>query len=168
MKSIWFDMDGTIAELYKVKNWLSDLRAGDWSVYDKCLPRHNFERINAAIEALTANGWQVGVITWASKGIDWGAELTTIGDIKFDWLCRFFPALADGKFACIPYGESKAEFLSEMGDNYSVAYLVDDNKEVRADWRKFGKYRLEEGFLCEYKTINASRAYVRELEGLVG
>ena len=49
-----------------------------------------------------------------------------------------------------------------MGDTYEVAYLVDDNKEVRQEWRSHS---------CEYvkfKTINASRSFVRELEGLVG
>ena len=162
MKSIWFDMDGTIAELYKVEGWLSALRSNDWSVYSKCAPRHNYQRINMAIEALIANGWQVGVITWASKGIGWGDDLNEIANEKFNWLCRFFPALADGHFACIPYGYSKADLLEEKYDTYDVAYLVDDNKEVRQEWRSHS---------CEYvkfKTINASRAYVRELEGLVG
>lgn len=161
MNSIWFDMDGTIAELYKVKNWLSDLRAGDWSVYDRALPRAHFERINEAIEGLIENGWQVGVITWASKDINFGAELNAIGDIKFDWLCRFFPALADGKFACIPYGYDKAQFMQEMHNDchpYEVSYLVDDNKEVRATWRKHGE---------NFKTIDASRSFHRAIEGLV-
>ena len=157
-KTVWFDMDGTIAELYKVDGWLTSLRESDWRVYDRCLPRHNFERINKAIEALSESGWQVGVITWGSKDIDWGKDLEVIGDVKFDWLCRYFPALADGKFACIPYGYSKAQFLEEMGDGYEVNYLVDDNKEVRHEWRSHGE---------NFKTINASRAYVRELEGLV-
>ena len=162
MNSIWFDMDGTIADLYKVEGWLPKLRSNDWSVYSKCAPRHNYQRINAAIEALTANGWQVGVITWASKGIGWSKELREIAEIKYSWLRRFFPALAEGNFACIPYGYSKADFLEEMGDTYEVAYLVDDNKEVRREWRSHS---------CEYvkfKTINASRSFVRELEGLVG
>lgn len=166
MKSIWFDMDGTIAELYKMEGWLAALRSNDWSVYSKCAPRHNYQRINTAIEALIGNGWQVGVITWASKGIGWGKDLDKIAEVKFDWLCKFFPALADGKFACIPYGEDKGQFMWDMHDNYcpyDVSYLVDDNKEVRAAWRKFGEY-----IKCNFKTINASRAYVRELEGLVG
>lgn len=167
MNSIWFDMDGTIAELYKVKDWLPALRSNDWSVYDRCLPRAHYERINAAIEALIENGWQVGVITWASKGIDWGKELDAITEIKFDWLCRFFPALADGKFACIPYGYNKAKYLTEMGSSYGLAYLVDDNKEVRAAWRKFGEQRWEEGFRCKFKTIDASRSFHRAIEGLV-
>ena len=162
MKSIWFDMDGTIAELYKVEGWLEALRSNDWSVYSKCVPRHNYQRINAAIEALIENGWQVGVITWASKGIGWSKELREIAEIKYSWLRRFFPALAEGNFACIPYGYSKADFLEEMDDIYEVSYLVDDNKEVRQEWRSHS---------CEYvkfKTINASRSFVRELEGLVG
>lgn len=159
MNSIWFDMDGTIAELYKVKDWLPALRSNDWSVYDRCLPRAHFERINAAIEALVENGWQVGVITWASKGVEWGEDLEAIADVKFNWLCQFFPEIADGKFACIPYGYSKAQFLEEMGDGYSLAYLVDDNKEVRAEWRTHGE---------QFKTIDASRAFARILEGLCG
>lgn len=162
MKGIFFDLDGTIAELYKVEGWLPKLRNNDWSVYSECAPRHNYQRINAAIEALIANGWQVGVITWASKGIGWNKELQEIAGIKFNWLCKFFPALAGGNFACIPYGYSKADYLEEMGDAYKVAYLVDDNKEVRQEWRSHS---------CEYvkyKTINASRSFVRELEGLVG
>lgn len=162
MNSIWFDMDGTIAELYKVKDWLPALRSNDWSVYDKCLPRAHFERINAAIEALVGNGWQVGVITWASKGIGWDRHLDAIAETKFEWLCRFFPALANGKFACIPYGEDKGLYMiHQMNTNYdpgNIYYLVDDNKEVRATWRKHGE---------NFKTIDASRSFHRAIEGLV-
>ena len=158
MNAIFFDMDGTIAELYKVKDWLFALRSNDWSVYDRCLPRAHYERINDAIEALIENGWQVGVITWASKGIGWGQELDAISETKFEWLCRFFPALADGRFACLPYGYDKAQFVEEMGDAYENIYLVDDNKEVRADWRKHGE---------NFKTINAARSFHRDIEGLV-
>lgn len=158
MNAIFFDMDGTIAELYKVKDWLPALRSYDWSVYDRCLPRAHYERINDAIEALIENGWQVGVITWASKGIGWGRELDAITETKFEWLCRFFPALADGRFACLPYGYDKAQFVEEMGDAYENIYLVDDNKEVRAEWRKHGE---------NFKTINAARPFHRDIEGLV-
>lgn len=161
MNSIWFDMDGTIAELYKVKDWLPALRSNDWSVYDKCLPRAHFERINAAIEALVENGWQVGVITWASKGVGWGKDLDAITETKFTWLCRFFPALADGRFACIPYGYDKGLFMMEMNetfDNGDTHILVDDNKIVRAAWRKLGE---------NFKTINAARPFNRAIEGLV-
>ena len=98
MNSIWFDMDGTIADLYKVEGWLDSLRALDWSVYSKCAPRHNYQRINTAIEALIENGWQVGVITWASKA---GARILTrlrksslIGCVSFSPLLLMVTLLA--------------------------------------------------------------------------
>ena len=134
MKSIWFDMDGTIAELYKVEGWLTSLREKDWAVYDRCIPRHNYQRINNAIEALIENGWQVGVITWASNGIDWGKELDAIAEIKFNWLCKFFPALANGKFACIPYGYSKADFLEEDEEASQVSIETSSIQFVNDNW----------------------------------
>ena len=33
MRTIWFDMDGTIANLYGVDNWLDKLHASDASPY---------------------------------------------------------------------------------------------------------------------------------------
>ena len=33
MRTIWWDMDGTIANLYAVENWLPKLRAEDASPY---------------------------------------------------------------------------------------------------------------------------------------
>ena len=161
MKSIWFDMDGTIAELYKVEGWLPKLRNNEWSVYSECAPRAHASRIRNAVAALIEDGWQVGVITWASKGIGWGKEMDAITETKFAWLCRFFPALADGRFACIPYGYDKGQFMLEMYDDYNpydISYLVDDNKEVRAAWRKHGE---------NFKTIDASRSFHRAIEGLV-
>lgn len=159
--TIWFDMDGTIAELYKVTGWLEMLQNKDWQVYELCTARAHANRINRAVEALIDAGWQVGVITWASKGVQWGTDCDRIGKIKFDWLCRNFPALADGKFACIPYGESKAQFLLDMEDAGIINYLVDDNKEVREDWRAHSFPG------CTFKTINAARPFHRDLEGLV-
>lgn len=158
MNTIWFDMDGTIYELYRIPNWLERVRQMDMSVFSDGFPRNDYERIDVAVEALSAAGWRVGVVTWAPKGATLH-EINEVGRVKFDWLCRFFPALADGHFACIPYGDSKANFVVEMesaGDGLNI--LVDDNKYVRADWRTYGE---------NFKTINASRSFVRELEGLV-
>ena len=39
---IWFDMDGTIANLYAVENWLADLRAERTRPYDMAQPMVNF------------------------------------------------------------------------------------------------------------------------------
>ena len=164
MNTIWFDMDGTIYDLYKMHGWLEALRAENWEMaFYAGNPRAHIDRINQAIEALIEAGWQVGVITWAPKGYTReNIALDEVRDVKFRWLCEFCPALADGKFACIPYGESKAEYLLDwLHCAGKLNYLVDDNREVREEWRSHST----DG--CTFKTINASRAFYRELEGLV-
>lgn len=159
-KQIWFDMDGTIAELYKVKDWLKYFELQDRDIYSICLPRNKFQEINETIEALAESGWEVGVITWASRTLDPDEpqeDYNLIYENKLNWLCKYFPALVlHGHFYCIPYGMDKTEMVHDTGD---VIYLVDDNKEVRKQWRSKGEH---------YRTINASRSFLRELQGLVG
>lgn len=164
-KTIWFDMDGTIYDLYKVPGWLEMLEGHRWkdAFGQPDYARAHIDRINAAIEALKQMGWKVGVLTWAPKGVGWNTrDLERVHTVKWDWLMENVPALTsdDVAFACIPYGESKARFIIDMEEVGDVNYLVDDNKEVRRDWREHWCQAWE------FKTINASRAFYRELEGL--
>lgn len=157
--AIWFDMDGTLYDLYKIPGWLAALQDGDWSIYNQpgyC--RANLNRIRNAIHVLQENGWTVGVITWGPKGVKWeDEELGDIEVVKAHWLLENVPELE--RMVCLPYGYDKAQFIEEMEEVYAVNYLVDDNALVRKEWRKHG-----EGF----HTINASRAFYRYLEGLAG
>ena len=159
----WFDMDGTIYDLYKQAGWLQALRSEDWErAFYLGKPRAHIDRINAAIEALAGNGWKVGIITWAPKGYGWDDEqIEEVAMVKHRWACEFTPFLADCSFACIPYGVSKAQFLLDMEQAGELNYLVDDNKEVRKDWRSHSCKG------CTFKTVNASRSFYRVLEGLV-
>lgn len=157
-KAIWFDMDGTLYDLYKIPGWLAALQNEDWSIYNQpgyC--RANLNRIRNAIHALAEMGWTVGVITWAAKDVYDEETLAAIEEEKVKWLRENIPEL--DRMACLPYGYDKAQFIEEMEEVYAVNYLVDDNALVRKEWRKHG-----EGF----HTINASRAFYRYLEGLVG
>lgn len=162
-KTIWFDMDGTIYDLYKIPNWLEMLvDKKDYNVYNiDGYERPNLARIRSAVQALIANGWRVGVITWAGKEIAQGSlAMYETGIAKRDWLEKNLPELL-WDFYCIPYGESKADYLIGFcgWEHGSINYLVDDNKDVRKDWRAHGD---------NFRTINASRAFYRELEGLAG
>lgn len=154
---IWFDMDGTIYDLYKIPNWLEMLRAGDMSVFsydDRA--RKSLTRIREAIRALMAQGWEVGVITWAPMHVE--ADTLTFDECweqKYSWIERNFPELAKN-FYCVEYGDPKANWVL-WNDRPNI--LIDDNKMVRADWRKNGD---------NFITINAARGYIKELEGLVG
>lgn len=69
-KTVWFDMDGTLYDLYNIPNWLEELQDENPNVFYDGEPMYNPYRINQAIEALIAHGWDVGVVTWAPMGVD--------------------------------------------------------------------------------------------------
>lgn len=162
MASIWFDLDGTLYELYKIPNWLERLERKDWNVFVDGKPRKHHERTREAIKALQAKGWTVGCITWGSRGLTKEKELQGIAEKKKEFLAKYFPELLEN-FYCLPYGASKALPIMHnyccIRPSKQINYLVDDNKIVRENWRTYGQ---EFGF----KTINASRSFVRELEAL--
>ena len=67
MRTIWWDMDGTIANLYAVENWLADLRAESVRPYAEALPMLNFSLFARLLNRLQAEGWKVGIISWTAK-----------------------------------------------------------------------------------------------------
>lgn len=164
MNTIWFDMDGTIYELFQIPNWLHYIESGRYAIYNVAgYARTGIERIANAIAILQAQGWRVGVLTWADKRLAKDSErIQDIADIKHAWLRKNVKPLSDnGLFFCFEYGKDKAAFLEEQGldsyDGYNI--LVDDNALVRDMWERHG-----EGF----KTIDASIDFIEALEGLIG
>ena len=53
-KMICFDMDGTIADLYNVPNWLPKLRAEDASPYEDAAPIYDMNR--RVVAAVSVSG----------------------------------------------------------------------------------------------------------------
>lgn len=155
-KYLWFDMDGTIYDLYKIPGWLDALRANEMDIFSiDDMARKSLPRIREAVRALMRNGWTVGVITWAPMHIEMDTEtFNECYEQKRAWIERNFPELLDN-FRCVEYGDPKANWVD---DDESINILVDDNKMVRADWRKNGD---------NFITINAARGYIKELVGLV-
>lgn len=60
-------MDGTIADLYGVENWLPMLRAEDATPYRIAKPLVNITRFNVLCGLLRRQGYEIGVISWLSK-----------------------------------------------------------------------------------------------------
>ena len=67
MKSIYFDMDGTIANLYAVLNWLPMLRAEDTTPYTLAKPLIKMNILARLLNALKKDGWTIGVVSWTAK-----------------------------------------------------------------------------------------------------
>lgn len=128
-KMICFDMDGTIADLYGVPNWLEKLRAEDASPYRDAAPMWDMEALNRVLLALIDEGWEIRVISWLSKGAT-PEYKKAIREAKREWLARYnFPA---EKVHLVAYGTTKANAIRNSGAAPGV--LVDDQQKIRDGW----------------------------------
>ena len=88
--TFYFDMDGTLADLYSVKNWEPMLRAECARPYAEAAPLVDCEKLQAAISFLKKEGYSFGVVSWASKGAS-KEYRKEIRKTKVAWLKKYFP-----------------------------------------------------------------------------
>lgn len=125
---ICFDMDGTIADLYAVEDWLPKLRAEDASPYLDAKPMWDMEALAGILRQLQNQGITITVITWLAK--DSSAEYKkAVREAKLAWLEKYdFPF---DHFHGVQYGATKADSVRKFTNN---AWLIDDNEKVRSGW----------------------------------
>lgn len=127
-KTLVFDMDGTIADLYGVNGWLDMLRAEDPTPYKKAAPLYDIDSLNAVLTLLKMDGWRIVVTTWLSKGSTKAYD-ALVREAKLEWLDKVnFPY---DEIHMIKYGTTKANCTRKLG-GYQI--LVDDNAKVRKGW----------------------------------
>lgn len=125
--AVYFDMDGTIADLYGVDEWLSMLREGSTVPYEQAAPMVDMDDFNAIIDRLVCVGFTVGVISWSA--MNGSKEYNkAVRKVKREWIKKYCPALLQ-EFHVVKYGTSKHR-VAKIKDSI----LVDDNKEVREAW----------------------------------
>lgn len=128
-KALVFDMDGTIANLYGVNNWLSELRNESTYPYEVAEPMYDMDELSEILTTLKKErGWQIIVTTWTSKG---GSKTynKAVSYAKVNWLKRHnFPY---DSIHCVKYGTTKANCTRKLG---GFQILIDDNKKVRDGW----------------------------------
>ena len=131
IKMICFDMDGTIANLYGVKNWLARLRNEDETPYREATAIYNPEILNAILTELANKGIEIRVITWLSMDSSEEYKART-REAKLDWLAdNAFPY---DHFHGVKYGATKANSIREYLEEGETAILIDDNEKVRKGW----------------------------------
>lgn len=125
-KAIYFDMDGTIADLYGVDGWLEMLHAEDVTPYAEAAPLVDMVELNAICETLTANGIVIGVISWTAMG---GSKEynAAVRKAKRAWISEHLPCVSE--FHVVKYGTPKHHVRK-----IKESILIDDNAEVRAAW----------------------------------
>lgn len=124
-KQINFDMDGTLADLYGVENWLADLLEEKTRPYCMARPLLNMSALARRLNKLQRNGYTLAVISWASK--NGSAEYNELVRVaKLWWLHKHLPSVAWDTVEVTAYGEPKHAIGSGI--------LFDDNAEVREQW----------------------------------
>lgn len=128
MRTIWFDMDGTIADLYSVENWEPKLRASDPSPYLDAKPLLHLSLLSRRLHEVQSKGYKIGILSWTSKDSTEEYELA-VADAKIQWLRRHLPSVSWDRIRIIRYGAPKEERMDNTDD-----ILFDDNEEIRNNW----------------------------------
>ena len=126
--TIYFDMDGTIANLYGVENWLDDLINENTRPYDEAKPMLNFSVLAKQIHKMQKNGINFGIISWLSKK---GSKEynTAITESKLRWLKKHLPSVIWNEIHIVSYGTPKSTVANDRN-----GFLFDDEMNNRTEW----------------------------------
>ena len=127
-KILVFDMDGTIADLYGVENWLADLRSENPRPYILAKPLYDMDSLNIILELLKEQGWKIVVTSWLAKNSSAFYD-EVVREAKGMWLNKYnFPF---DEIHLVKYGTTKANCTRKLG---GFQILIDDNEKVRNGW----------------------------------
>lgn len=123
---IWFDMDGTIANLYGVLGWLEAILAQDTMPYTEAKGIGNLALIARYLNKAQANGHEIGIISWTAK--NGTAEYNeAVAEAKKAWLGRHLRSVRWDEIKVVAYGTDKK--VATGG-----GILFDDEEPNRTNW----------------------------------
>ena len=125
-KEIWFDMDGTIANLYAVENWLNYLINEDVFPYAEAAVMLNFSLFARLLNRLQNSGWRIGIVSCTCKNGSESYNLA-IEMAKRAWLTKHLPSVEWDEIRIVRYGTNK---YIECGGGI----LFDDEEQNRETW----------------------------------
>ena len=130
--TIYFDMDGTIANLYGCENWLDSLINGKTKPYREAKSMVDMRKLGKLLNALKANGYEIGIVSWLSKNgtDDYNAR---VAETKIKWLARHIGAVEFDEIRIVKYGTPKQTVV-----NNPFGILFDDEKPNREEWTHAG------------------------------
>ena len=128
MQAVYFDMDGTITDLYGVDGWLESLHNEDVTPYEVAKPLcKEMLILKSILTTLRSFGITVGVISWSaingSKSYN-----SKVRQAKKEWLNKYFGNVFN-EIHVVKYGTNKSR-IAKIKDSI----LFDDNADVRAAW----------------------------------
>lgn len=127
-KTLVFDMDGTIANLYGVEGWLEMLRTEDATPYKVAEPMYDMDTLVELLNLLKEIGWTIAITSWLAMGATKAYD-AEVRKAKKEWLEKYnFPF---DEIHLVKYGTTKANCTRKNG---GFQILVDDNEKVRKGW----------------------------------
>ena len=129
---IWFDMDGTIADLYAVDGWLDDILAENTRPYERAKVLHNMALLARLLNKAQKEGHEIGIISWTAR--DGKPEYNrAVETAKKIWLKKHLPSVKWNVIKVVEYGTNK--YIACGG-----GILFDDEEGNRESWGK-GAYK---------------------------
>ena len=127
-KAIYFDMDGTLADLYGTENWLDKLRSYDASPFAEAEVKLNMQALAHRLNRLQRHGYTIGVISWLSKETTKEYDKEVI-KAKTEWLARHLGSVKFDEIHLVKFGKRKSKVAKVKN-----GILFDDNAKVRKEW----------------------------------
>ena len=124
---IWFDMDGTIADLYGVNGWLEMLIAGDETPYAIAKPLVNLSLLARLMRKLQNKGYKICIVTALSKNSTKDYDKKVI-KAKKAWLSRHLKSVKFDDVQFVPYNFTKNDV------NKGNDILFDDEERHLKKW----------------------------------
>ena len=129
MRTIWFDMDGTIANLYAVDGWLDKLHAHDASPYAEAEVMLNMNLLARLLNRLQVMGYKLGIISWLSKCPTEEYD-EAVTKAKKAWLGQHLASVSWDEIRIVKHGMPKEWFMRSDDD-----ILFDDEAPNRENWK---------------------------------
>lgn len=128
-KAIYFDMDGTIVNLYGVENWLENLRAENPMPYEKAAPLLKLNQLARILNNLQKKGYRLGIISWLSKNSSENYD-SAVTKAKMKWLKSHLASINFDEIKIVPYGTPKEKTV-----DFPKGILFDDEEKNRKNWK---------------------------------
>ena len=125
---IYFDMDGTVYDLYGIKGWKEMLESEREEVFKIGEPLVNMMTLEEVAKKLIETGIEIGIITWLPRDASKEYE-AKCAKVKEEWKNLYMPYV--NEFYTVPYGTAKHKVPVKKS---KTMILFDDNYNVRCAW----------------------------------
>lgn len=131
---IALDMDGTLAGLYDVPNWLESIRGEDTTPYEVAEPLCDVDALARVLELARSEGHTVEIVSWNCKGDISPEYRRKVRKEKVNWLKRYGLLGEVDAVHVVKHGTPKSKVASG-----GRGVLFDDETANREEWSSSGR-----------------------------